>query len=46
MDRFPETKVKHRIYPDTKISLGRKTRKPDLSLEAAGNAARLAILVV
>lgn len=46
MDRDTENKVSYRIYPDTQIFLGRKNGKPNLSLEATGDAARFAVLVV
>jgi hypothetical protein len=41
MDRFPESKVSYRVYPDAQILTGRKNRKPNLSLEATGGPVKL-----
>ena len=46
MDRFLENKMSFWIYPDTQILLGRKNGKPNLSLEATGDAAQVPISMI
>jgi hypothetical protein len=46
MDRFAESRVSYRTYPDTQMFLGRHNDKPNLGMERTPRAADFQLIVV